>query len=118
MLGGQREYAPDDAEFGRMSYGRKKCGNLELAARVSNVNLNDFHDASSVITGGEATSYSASLNWYPNRNILIGLNYTFMDNDKYADDKGHITMDGKSLKEALPKGVDFNIFQMRFLVSF
>ncbi len=118
ILGGQREYAPDDAEFGPMSYVREKGGNLELAARVSNVNLNDFHDASSVITGGEATSYSASLNWYPNRNILIGLNYTFMDNDKYADDKGHITMDGKSLKEALPKGVDFNIFQMRFLVSF
>lgn len=117
ILGGQREYACDDAEFGPMTVS-KKGGNLELAARVSTVNLNDFQDATSVITGGEATSYSASLNWYPNRNILIGLNYIFMDNDKYADDKGHITMGGTSLKDALPKGVDFNIFQMRLLVSF
>lgn len=93
LRGEQRRYAPEDAEFGPMEV--RRGGNLELAVRASNINMNDFHDARAVITGGAATSYSASLNWYPNRNVLIGLNYTYMDNDKYADDKGHITLDGK-----------------------
>lgn len=117
IIGQQRQYVSDDAEFGPMAI-NKRGGNLEFAARVSNVNLNDFHDATAVITGGKATSYSASLNWYPNRNILIGFNYIFMDNDKYADDKGHITVGGKPLKDALKSGVDFNIMQLRLLVSF
>lgn len=117
LIGKQREYASNDAEFGPMAI-NKKGGNVEVAGRISTVNLNDFHDPSAVITGGEATSYSASLNWYPNRNILIGLNYTYMDNDKYADDKGHITVDGKPLKDTFKSGVDFSVFQMRLLVSF
>lgn len=117
LIGKQREYASDDAEFGPMAI-NKKGGNLEIAGRISTVNLNDFHDASAVITGGQASSYAASLNWYPNRNILIGLNYTYMNNDKYADDKGHITMEGKPLKDAFKSGVDFSVFQMRLLVSF
>lgn len=117
IIGKQRKYASDDAEFGPMAI-NKKGGNLEIAGRVSTVNLNDFHDATAVITGGKATSYSASLNWYPNRNILIGLNYTYMDNDKYADDKGHITADGKPLKDTFKSGVDFSVLQMRLLVSF
>lgn len=117
ILGKQREYASDDAEFGPMAV-NKKGGNLEIAGRISTVNLNDFHDATAVITGGKAISYSASLNWYPNRNILVGLNYTFMNNDKYADDKGHITLDGKPLKDTFTSGVDFSVCQLRLLVSF
>lgn len=117
IIGKQREYASDDAEFGPMTL-NKKGGNLEITARVSTVNLNDFHDATAVITGGKAISYSTSLNWYPNRNILIGLNYMYMDNDKYADDKGHITMSGKPLKDVFKSGVDFSVYQLRLLVSF
>lgn len=117
LVGQQRRYSPEDAEFGPMQI-NPRCGNLEIAARVSTVNLNDFHDASAVITGGEAFAYSASLNWFPVKNVLVGLNYTFMDNDKYADDKGHITKDGKPLSQTFTEGVDFNIFQMRLLVSF
>lgn len=117
ILGEQRRYAPEDAEFGPMKVNRRG-GNLEFAARASNVNLNDFHDATAVITGGEANAYSASLNWYPNRSILIGLNYTYMDNDKYADDKGHITKNGKPLSQTFRSGVDFSTYQMRLMVSF
>ena len=97
---------------------RRRGGNLEIAGRVSTVNLNDFHDPSAIITGGKALNYTASLNWYPVRNVLIGLNYTFVDNDKYADDKGHITSNGKPLSQSLPEGLDFSIFQMRLMVSF
>ena len=116
ILGGQRRYAPEDAEFGPM--GMRKGGNLEVAARVSYVNLNDFHDAQAVITGGKGYAYNASLNWYPVRNVLVGLNYTFMNNDKYADDKGHITKNGQPLKTAMKDGLDFHIYQMRLMVSF
>ncbi len=117
ILGKNRRYSPEDAEFGGMDV-RRKGGNLEIAARVSNVNLNDFHNPTTPITGGEATNYTVSLNWYPVRNILVGLNYTYVDNDKYADDKGHITMNGQPLSQSLKNGLDFNIFQARLMVSF
>ena len=117
ILGENRMYSPDDAEFGPMKV-RRKGGNLEIAARVSNINMNDWHDSRAYITGGEATAWSASLNWYPFSNVVIGLNYTFMDNDKYADSKGQITQAGKSLKDVRPDGIDFSVFQMRTLISF
>lgn len=90
ILGEQKRYVPEDAEFAPM-YQKRKGGCLEIAGRVSHVNLNDFHEISNPITGGAAYAYALNLNWYPVPNILLGLNYTFMDNDKYADDKGHIT---------------------------
>lgn len=117
ILGENRRYSPDEAEFGPMKM-RRKGGNLEVAARISSINLNDFGDPSAYVTGGQATAYSASVNWYPVRNVLVGLNYTYMDNDKYADSKGQITKGGKSLKDAMPSGVDFHIFQIRTMVSF
>lgn len=117
ILGQNRQYSPDEAEFGPMKM-RRKGGNLEVAARISNINMNDFNDPAAFITGGKATSYSASLNWYPVRNVVIGLNYIFMDNDKYADSKGQITKGGKPLSEAMPSGLDFNVFQLRTMISF
>lgn len=117
ILGQQRRYAPEDAEFGPMKV-RKKGGNLEVAARASYVNLNDFHDATAVLTGGKAYAYNFTINWYPVTNVLIGLNYTYVDNDKYADDKGNITKGGFALSESLKSGIDFSVLQMRIMVSF
>lgn len=117
FLGQQRRYVPSDAEFAPV-YSRRKGGNLELVGRVSHVNLNDFHDVSAPVTGGSAYAYSANLNWYPVPNIMLGLNYTFMDNDKYADDKGHITKNGKPLSETMTEGLDFHIMQLRLMLSF
>lgn len=118
ILGQARRYAADEAEFGPMPV-RRKGGNLEVAAHYSTVNLNDFHDARSVITGGKAGAYSLSLNWYPKSNLLVGLNYTYMDNDKFADAKGHIkTADGQPLYKSRKNGIDFNILQLRLMASF
>ena len=117
ILGKQRRYMPEDAEFAPV-YQRRKGGCLEVSARASHVNLNDFHEISSPITGGSAYAYSANLNWFPVPNVMLGLNYTFMDNDKYADDKGHITKDGKALSEVMPDGLDFHILQLRLMLSF
>lgn len=117
ILGKNRRYAPEDAEFGPMDV-RSQGGNLELATRVSKINMNDFHDPAAVITGGKATNYTIALNWYPVSNVLIGLNYIYSDNDKYADDKGHITLNGQPLNRSLTNGLDFSVFQMRMMVSF
>lgn len=117
ILGENRKYSPGDAEFGPMKV-RQKGGNLEIAARISTINMNDWHDSRAYITGGEATALSASLNWYPISNVVIGANYTFMNNDKYADSKGQITAGGKPLKTARPDGIDFSVFQLRTLISF
>ena len=48
----------------------------------------------------------------------MGLSYTYVNNDKYADSKGQITCNGRSLKDTRPDGIDFGIFQMRAAVSF
>lgn len=117
ILGSNRRYSPDDAEFGPMTVNRRG-GNLELAARVSNINMNDWHDSRAYITGGQATSWSAAINWYPSSNLALGLNYTFMNNDKYADSKGQVTQNGQKLSVARPDGIDFSIFQMRAVISF
>ena len=117
ILGENRRYAPDEAEFSTLGK-RGKGGSLEIAGRVSHINMNDFHDERAYITGGEAMSYAVALNWMPVRNVVIGLNYTYMDNDKYADSKGQITMNGKALSEAMPDGIDFHICQLRVMVSF
>lgn len=117
LLGRARQYDPEEAEFGPMPVHRKG-GNLELAAHFSTVNLNDFHDRRAVITGGKANAYSLALNWYPVSNIMVGLNYVYMDNDKYADNKGHVTYQGKPLSEAMTSGVDFHILQLRLMASF
>lgn len=117
ILGQARRYSPEDAEFGPMPVTRKG-GNLEVSAHYSTVNLNDFHDAKAVITGGQAKAYSLSLNWYPRTNLLVGLNYTFMDNDKYADAKGNVTVGGQPLSKARKDGIDFSILQLRLMAAF
>ncbi|MDR0872606.1 MAG: OprO/OprP family phosphate-selective porin [Prevotellaceae bacterium] len=117
ILGKNRVYDPSDAEFTNAAV-RPKTGNLEVEVRVSSVNLNDFQDASAVITGGQAIAYSAGVNWYPNRNVLVGLNYVYMNNDKYADDKGHVSYQGKALSQEYTSGIDFSVLQARILLSF
>lgn len=117
LRGQQRRYAPEDAEFGPMTV-CPKGGNLEVAARVSTINMNDFHDARAVVLGGKALAWSASLNWYPIRNVLVGINYTFINNDKYADDNGQLTVGGQPLSKARTEGIDFSVLQTRLMVSF
>ena len=117
ILGENRRYAPDEAEFSELGQSAKGH-RLEIAGRVSHINLNDFHDPKAYITGGKATSYSAALNWMPVRNVMLGLNYIYMDNDKYADSKGQITVGNQPLSAARPEGIDFHILQLRLMVSF
>ncbi|MDR1698992.1 MAG: OprO/OprP family phosphate-selective porin [Prevotellaceae bacterium] len=117
ILGTARVYDPSEAEF-KNSAPRARTGSLDITGRVSTLNLNDFHDARAVITGGQAYCYTAGLSWYPTRNVLIGLNYTYTDNDKYADDNGSLQYRGQPLNKSYTQGLDFSTWQMRFLFSF
>lgn len=51
-------------------------GAWEIAARYSNLDLND-----GTITGGELDSYTLGLNWYPTKNTKFMLNYIMNETD-------------------------------------
>ncbi len=117
IRGEQRRYDAKEAEFSDVRI--KKGGNIEIVARVSTLDLNDFSEPLFLIEGGSAISYSAQVNWIVNRNVAFGLNYLFMDNDEYADDKGDVMgPNGETVKEYMPKGIDFGVLQCRIMVSF
>jgi phosphate-selective porin OprO/OprP len=80
LTGESRQYVASDGEFDRI-YPKSRNGALELAARVSRMDLND---TSVAILGGRATNYSVGLNWYANPNIRWMLNYTRVVNDENA----------------------------------
>ncbi|MFI3327836.1 MAG: porin [Rikenellaceae bacterium] len=119
ILGEQRGYVGSEAEFGAMKM-RKKSGNLEIMARVSGINFNDDKIAGYEIMGGSALGYCVGLNWYPISNILLGLNYTYMNNDKYADSSNGITYNGDLLSNSTEwsNGIDFSTIQMRAAILF
>ncbi len=83
-------------------------GAVELAARYSMLNLTD-EDAD--ITGGESTSLTFGVNWYPNSNIKVMLNYSMVDNDENCDADGDFIVDAD-------EGFDYSILQMRVQAAF
>jgi len=84
VFGAQRHYDMDSAEFGAIRPTEKR-GALEVALRVSNLDLNDF-DAG--VEGGSADNITFGLNWYANDNVRIMFNYIQSDNDEWADGDG------------------------------
>lgn len=134
LFGGTQAYDSNGAKYTRTTSGRS-WGDLELAARFQTMDLNDAKfdangDFLSGITGGKANMYELGLNYYPHKNIKIVLNYSYIDQDKYANgkggDKGKFYVgndaDGKPTKkssEVVGKGgVDYHMLGMRFQVAF
>lgn len=109
LRGNQRTYVASDAFFSPVA-NVAKGGNLELIARVGQVDLND-DKAGHAILGGKAFSTMVGLNWYPRANLLFALNYTYMDNDKHANSMGAIT-------NIPDRGIDFHTLQLRAQVIF
>jgi phosphate-selective porin OprO/OprP len=58
-----------------------------LAARVSYTNLNDLEAG---VKGGQSTQMMLGLNYYPNANIKLQFNYSYVDLDQYATRKGNL----------------------------
>ena len=81
------------------------------------------------IFGGSGEAYTLGLNYYPNKNVKIVLNWQYNNNDRYAnakgksyvgfDDKGVPTKDPKKVAAPTGKGgVDYQMLALRFQVAF
>jgi phosphate-selective porin OprO/OprP len=81
-----------------------KKGALEIALRMSHLDLNDL-DAD--VEGGSADNVTLGLNWYANDNVRIMFNYIQSDNDAYADGDGDFLGEDK-----------LDIFALRFQYLF
>jgi phosphate-selective porin OprO/OprP len=99
----RREYSYADAEFARV-VPRSTKGAWEIAARFSTVDLND-EDAGQM--NGSSTSYTLGVNYYPNANVKMMLNYGIVDNDEHATGTGDFYGD-----------YDFQYLSMRFQTVF
>ena len=136
LFGGTQAYDSDGAKYTRTTSG-KDWGDLELAARFQTMDLNDGvveeNKVVKGIMGGKANMYELGLNYYPNRNVKISLNYGYVDQDKYANgkakDKGKFYVgldeDGKATKKpseisatGMKQGVDYQMLTLRFQVAF
>jgi phosphate-selective porin OprO/OprP len=82
-------------------------GAFEVAARFSWIDLDDAF-AFDRSTGGEQRDFTFGVNWYPNPNTRIIMNYVYANVDRTI--RGDETFD--------LDGADAHIFQMRFQVDF
>jgi phosphate-selective porin OprO and OprP len=98
------KYDHKDAEFARV-VPKAKSGAWEVAARYSTVDLND---ADAGEENGGSTSITLGVNYYPNPNVKLMLNYGMVDNDEFATGGD----------EQFNGDYDFNYVQMRFQTAF
>ncbi len=97
-------YDYKDAEFARV-VPTSKSGAWEVAARYSFVDMND---ETAEEQHGKSTSITLGVNYYPNPNVKLMLNYGIVDNDEYAVGKD----------EQYNGDYDFSYLQMRFQTAF
>ncbi|MEN8210596.1 MAG: porin [Thermodesulfobacteriota bacterium] len=104
----QRPYNLDDAEFGGI-VPTGKWGAWEVAARYSNLDLNDSTVYGNDVddNGGSADAFTLALNWYINNNFMIKANYINVDYDESANMGGDLAGDD-----------DLDIFGVRFQYLF
>ncbi len=135
LFGGKQNYDAGGAKYTRCTRG-KDWGDLELALRVDQINLN----LNKYYMGGSAMQYAIGLNYYPIENVKFMINYQFADNDIFANGKGEQDGTDKTAKgpystgynadgEVTPfpanidkskgaSGVDFHMISCRFQVAF
>lgn len=103
LTGETRYYYVDEGEVGPIEAPAHSWGALELAARYSIADLNDLPAG---IHGGKSNQLMLGVNYYPNVNIKIQLNYSMVDVDEYATRKGNLIGND-----------DHSFIQMRFQAS-
>ncbi|MBK9290225.1 MAG: TonB-dependent receptor [Bacteroidetes bacterium] len=126
LFGGKYNYNTTEGEFTQVGRG-KKWGDVEIALRYDYLNMNTRDEGK--IMGGAGEAYTAGLNFYPNNNVKIMLNYAFINHDRYANGKGKLFV-GKDSAGNLTKnpalvadpkgkaGEDFHMFAIRLEVDF
>lgn len=126
LFGGKYNYNTTEGEFTQVGRG-KNWGDVELALRYDYLSMNSRGDG--LIFGGAGEAYTAGLNFYPNNNVKIMLNYAWLNHDRYASGKGKLfvgkdaagklTKDPKLVVDAQGKaGEDFHMLSIRFEVDF
>jgi phosphate-selective porin OprO/OprP len=113
ITGENRPYNPASASYGGLtplhpfSLTGGGLGAIELAGRVSIVDLNDQLATANGVAGGRQTVYTAGLNWYPNSNIRFMFNYLHGDISKQI-----------SALNSGNSGSSFDAFAMRTQIAF
>lgn len=90
LTGETRYYYVDEGEVGPIQKPLNDWGALELAARYSVTNLNDF---SAGVKGGQSNQIMLGVNYYPNMNIKLQFNYSYVNVDEFATRKGNLIGD-------------------------
>jgi len=85
LTGETHKYIPGTAAYGSIvpndpfSLTTGGWGALEVAGRISTIDLNTQLGSVNGVAGGRQTVFTAGLNWYANRNVRIMLNYLHGD---------------------------------------
>jgi phosphate-selective porin OprO/OprP len=111
-------YNMAEAEFSQINFRNYNKGVLEFALRYSFTDANSFKDGSDIpyIPGGSCEIYTAGLNYYFNYNVKIMLDYSYVNNDRWADGKGkYDTYKDMPTGKA---GIDFGMLQARIEIDF
>jgi len=103
ITGETRYYYVDEGEVGPIETPRNSWGAIELAARYSITDLNDF---AAGINGGQSNQLMLGVNYYPNLNFKFQLNYSIVNLDDNANRKGNLIGND-----------DFSFVQFRFQAS-
>ncbi len=114
LTGEMRNYEADVAKFERIKVLRPLgkgggWGAFELAARISNVNLDDGPN----FQKGNETNYTIGLNWYPMDHIRFMANYVIVRNNASATGNSANLLPG----ETTAGYDDPNIFEVRAQVD-
>lgn len=123
LFGGQQRYNNSRGAFTQPALGRS-WGDIEVAARFDRIDLNGNE-----VKGGSANGWTVGVNYYANRNLKIQLNYSYVDNDKYANAFGEAAVGYKSngevaykpeeIDESLGKGGNaYGILALRLQLNF
>lgn len=125
LFGGSYNYNTADAEFTESNLGRT-WGDAELAFRYEFLDMNSKEAA---IMGGSGEAYTIGFNLFPSRNVRFMLNWSLVNNDRYANGRGKLYV-GHDASGTLTKnpllvaektgkgGEDFKVLGLRVQVSF
>ena len=118
-------YNMGEAEFSQIDFRNNKKGAFEIAVRYSFINANSFMEGSNIpyIQGGSAEGYTLGLNYYINYNVKIMLDYSYINQDRWADGKGKyptydVDQNGNDITPTGKAGIDFSILQARVEIDF
>lgn len=123
LFGGHPRYVTSKGAFTQPALGQD-WGDIELSTRYEQLDLNGVN-----VKGGRSTGLTFGVNYYANKNLRVGLNYSYVTNDKYAngagtalvgnDATGTPTKDYTKIDERMGKpGNDYGIISARVQLDF